>query len=116
MIEGRVFELKVAIPPVVRVEKTALRQNYPNPFNPETWIPYELSRSAQVLIQIYNEAGQWVRTLDLGSKTAGVYVSRDQAAYWDGRNANGERVSSSVYFYRMETGAFSAMKKMVIMN
>jgi subtilisin family serine protease len=116
IIEGLIFELKRVTPSVVKVEKTVLRQNYPNPFNPETWIPFELSRSEHVFIQIYNSTGELARTLDLGVKPAGVYVSRDQAAYWNGKNANGERVASGVYFYRMEAGTFSAMKKLVIMK
>ena len=121
IVEGPIVELKllskrIISPIFVKVEKTVLRQNYPNPFNPETWIPLELSKSAHVFIKIYSSTGELVRTLNLGGKQAGVYVSKDKAAYWDGRNANGERVSSGVYFYRMEAGSFSAMKKMVIMK
>ena len=116
IVEGPIFELKLVSPTVVKVEKTVLRQNYPNPFNPETWIPFELSKSEPVLIKIYSSSGELVRTLDLGSKQAGAYVPRDKAAYWDGKNQNGEKVSSGVYFYLMEAGSFRAMKKMVIMK
>ena len=96
--------------------KTQLLPTYPNPINPDTWIPFTLSAQARVLIKIYNVTGRLVRTLDLGSKQAGAYVSRDNAAYWDGKNANGEKVSSGVYFYLMEAGKFRAMKKMVVMK
>jgi hypothetical protein len=46
--------------------KPQLFENFPNPFNPDTWIPYQLSESAQVVIKIYNAQGQLIRELDLG--------------------------------------------------
>ena len=94
----------------------ALLQNYPNPFNPETWIPYQLAQTSQVTITIYSALGQTVRTLNLGQKDAGMYLSKQTSAYWDGRNATGELVSSGVYFYRIQTGAFSATKKLVVLK
>jgi hypothetical protein len=96
--------------------KTQLWQNYPNPFNPETWIPFELSQLSQVVIRIYNVTGQLVRTLNLGQKAQGAYVSKENAVYWDGKNENGERMTSGIYFYVMEAGHFRALKKMVIMK
>ena len=97
-------------------ERSALLPNYPNPFNPETWIPFDLSESSRVQVMVYNAAGQMVRTLDLGQLPAGQYRSRSKAAYWDGRNALGERVSSGLYFYRIEAGSFSSMRRMVILK
>jgi len=94
----------------------ALLQNYPNPFNPETWIPFTLPEDAHVSIRIYNMRGQLMRTLDLGNKSAGLYVSRDKAGYWNGRNVVGEKVATGVYFYVMETANFRAVRKMVIMK
>ena len=67
-----------------------------------------------MVIKIYDMAGRLVRTLDLGPKAPGAYMSREKAAYWDGRNKAGEQVSSGIYFYSMEAGSFRAMKKMVI--
>jgi hypothetical protein len=95
---------------------TRLGQNYPNPFNPETWIPYELAEPCEVLIKIYNISGQLVRTLALGMKDAGVYTTQNQAAYWDGRNARGEKVASGVYFYTLQAGKFFDSKKLVILE
>ena len=66
------------------------------------------------MVKIYSISGQLIRTLDLGYRDAGVYVSRSKAAYWDGRNEAGEEVTSSVYFYSITAGDFSAMRKMVI--
>jgi WD40 repeat protein len=97
-----------------KVRKTELLQNFPNPFNPETWIPFTLSEPKHVIIRIYNPTGQLVRALDLGQKPPGLYLSREKAAYWDGRNEAGETVASDVYFYAMEAGGSIGLKKMVL--
>ena len=107
----------VAAPAVlgtVAVGKTGLLPNYPNPFNPETWIPYQLSEPAEVTVTIYAVNGTVVRTLDFGHRRAGSYASQSRAAYWDGRNAQGEPVASGIYFYTLRAGDFSATRKMVI--
>ena len=92
----------------------ALLVNFPNPFNPETWIPYQLSKPAEVTITIYAVDGQVVRTLALGHQPSGLYESRSRATYWDGRNAVGEPVASGVYFYTLTAGDFTATRKMLI--
>ena len=96
------------------VKKTALLQNYPNPFNPETWIPFTLSDPKRVKIRIYTSTGQLVRTIDLGQKPSGAYVTKEKAAYWDGRNEAGETVASNLYFYAMEANGYTSLKKMVL--
>ena len=96
--------------------KTALLTNYPNPFNPETWIPYHLAEPADVTLDIYSADGKLVRTLALGHQSAGIYESKSRAAYWDGRNAVGERVASGVYFYTLTAGDFAGTGKMLIMK
>ena len=97
-------------------EKTMLLANYPNPSNPETWIPYQLSESAEVILRIYSVNGVLVRTLALGQTPAGIYQSRDRAAYWDGRNDMGESVASGVYFYTLSAGDFIGTRKLLIMK
>ena len=94
--------------------QTELLANYPNPFNPETWLPYRLADAAQVNINIYNAQGILVRALALGHRSAGVYQDKSRAAYWDGRNAQGELVASGVYFYTLSAGEFSATRKMLL--
>ncbi len=94
--------------------RSVLFQNYPNPFNPETWMPYQLRDASFVTIRVYNSAGQLVRTMDLGYKDPGVYVSRSRAAYWDGKNEAGEEVASGIYFYRITADDFSAVGKMAV--
>ena len=95
-------------------KETALLPNYPNPFNPETWIPYQLAKPAEVSISIYAADGRLVRTLALGYQPVDMYQSRGHAAYWDGRNALGEPVASGVYFYTLTAGEFTATRKMLI--
>ena len=96
------------------LSETVLLPNYPNPFNPETWIPYQLAEPADVTISIYAADGKLIRTLDLGHRSVGIYVSRSRAAYWDGRNALGEPVASGVYFYTLTAAEFTATRKMLI--
>ena len=95
-------------------EKTGLLPNYPNPFNPETWLPYQLTTAADVTLTIYATNGAVVRVLDLGHRAAGIYHDRSSAAYWDGRNAQGEPVASGIYFYTLQAGEFSSTRKMLI--
>ena len=103
-------QLLVALTP----KATILLPNYPNPFNPETWIPYQLAKPVDVTLTIYSASGAVVRTLQLGNKPAGNYQSRSRAAYWDGKNQNGEPVASGVYFYTLTAGDFTATRKMLI--
>lgn len=106
--------------------QTALLPNYPNPFNPDTWLPYQLSEDAHVTIAIYNTKGQVVRILNLGEEKAGVYLTKDRAAYWNGRDNHGQKVTSGIYFYTLQveplnlagnrTSKFIATRKMVIIK
>ena len=95
-------------------QETALLANYPNPFNPETWIPYQLAAPAEVTLTIYDMNGAAVRRLAIGHQAAGMYQSRNRAAYWDGRNGRGESVASGLYFYTLRAGEFTATRKMLI--
>ena len=96
------------------ITETKLLPNYPNPFNPETWIPYQLAEAAHVKIHIYDVVGDLVRTLNLGTKLAGGYLSREKAAYWDGRNDMGEVVSSGVYFYTLVIRDYQTTRRMIV--
>ena len=98
------------------VAATKLLPNYPNPFNPETWIPYQLAEAADVKVKIYDVSGHLVRTLSVGFKPVGYYLTREQAVYWDGRNDIGESVSSGTYFLQFAAGDFSATHQVVIVK
>ena len=97
-------------------KETMLLPNYPNPFNPETWIPYRLAREAEVAITIYDTKGTPVRRLALGNQAAGYYAARGKAAYWDGRNEDGEAVASGIYVYQFRAGNYAASRRMVIVK
>ena len=93
---------------------TALLTNFPNPFNPETWIPYQLAKPAEVTLTLYDIRGVVVRELKLGHQPAGIYHNRSRAIHWDGRNAFGEKVATGVYFYTLKAGDFTATRKLLI--
>lgn len=86
-----------------------LSQNYLNPFNPITTIEYSIAKNTSVTIVVYDMLGNKVRVLVDESKDIGHYKIR-----WDGRNDNGEQVSSGVYFYQMTTTYFRDTKKLVL--
>ena len=99
-----------------RLKRGELLQNYPNPFNPETWIPFELTSSGQVVIQIYDLNGKLVNALKLGRLSAGDYSAKHRAAYWNGRNLNGERAASGTYFYVLEFLGETDTRKMILLE
>ena len=112
----RAIELLQRVLAVKHPDQTRLFTNYPNPFNPETWIPYQLAVGSNVEITIYDVKGVVVRHLKLGHQPAGYYTQKSGAAYWDGRNAVGERVASGVYFYQLQADNVSLLRKMVILK
>jgi hypothetical protein len=89
----------------------SLYQNYPNPFNPSTIISFALPKSATVKIKIFDILGREVRTLMNETMQPGI-----KKVVWDGRNRHGESVPSGMYFYRLEAGVFTDMKKMIIIK
>jgi hypothetical protein len=96
--------------------QTQLLANYPNPFNPETWIPFQLSQDAEVRLTIYDVVGKIVRKMELGHLTAGSYSQTEKAIYWDGKTETGEMVSSGTYFYQIQAGDYTEIKKMVVLK
>ena len=96
--------------------RTALLPNYPNPFNPETWIPYQLAEAGDVGLSIYDANGRLVRRLDLGHRPAGYHTDKSKAAYWNGRNRDGEAVASGIYFYQLATPSVREFRRMVILK
>ena len=84
----------------------ALAQNYPNPFNPVTTIHFELEEAGMTMIDIFDITGRHVRTLANTNMSAGSYDLRFDAS----------ALSSGVYFYRMTSGDFTAVKKMSLLK
>jgi len=83
-----------------------LNQNYPNPFNPTTTISFNLEKASNVKLVVYNVLGQKVATLLDSRLNAG-----EQAVVFDA-----SKLSSGVYFYRLDAGDFTSVKKMVLMK
>ncbi|MDI6791805.1 MAG: FlgD immunoglobulin-like domain containing protein, partial [bacterium] len=96
--------------------KSTLGQNYPNPVNPETWIPFSLAERAEVEIQIYSLSGQLIRTLDLGERGPGSYLTRKEAVHWDGKDNDGKEVASGIYLYQLRAGHYLSTRKMIILK
>ena len=71
-------------------------------------------RAAEILF--YNLQGELVRTLVAGRQAAGVYLSREQAVYWDGTDDAGQAVASGVYFYQLVAGKFKQVRRMVVVK
>ena len=89
----------------------ALEQNYPNPFNPETIIRYQLDRTAEVKLEIYNIVGEKVTTLVDKKLSSGAHF-----VTWHGSDALGRPVASGVYIYRLQTDSFVESKKMLLLR
>jgi hypothetical protein len=92
-------------------DKFSLFQNYPNPFNPATVVEFKIPQPAKVSLKIYNILGQLVRVLVDEEKIAGTYT-----VYWDGNDQKGDPVSSGIYFYKLNAGDLTEVKKMVLLK
>ncbi len=104
--------------PVAAPHSFTLSQNYPNPFNPSTTILFQVYGSQFIVhspihttFKIYNILGDLVRTLMDEKKMPGNYQ-----VVWDGRDDKGEKVSSGIYFYRLEAGDYSETKRMILVK
>jgi len=83
-----------------------LSQNYPNPFNPSTFITYEIGNTQFVTLKVYDILGSEITTLVNEHKMAGHYLVE----------FNGVGLTSGVYFYKLQAGAFIQIKKMVLIK
>ncbi|MBN1293760.1 MAG: T9SS type A sorting domain-containing protein [Candidatus Latescibacteria bacterium] len=84
---------------------------YPNPFNPSTTIEFTLPESGFASIFIYSLAGQKIRELAANFLTAGTHTLS-----WDGKDTNGNAVSSGIYIYRFQAGDYVKTGKMVMVR
>jgi hypothetical protein len=95
-------EVEIAISP----KDFILFQNYPNPFNPVTLINYSLPRDAHIALAIYDVLGNEVELLENGNKKAGNYSYSFDAS----------KLSSGMYFYKMESENFTETRKMLLLK
>jgi len=89
----------------------ALYQSAPNPCNRGTVINYQLAKTGQVCIKVYNTLGQVVKTIVSASQEPGYH-----AVKWDGRDEAGRQAASGIYFYRLASSEFNSTKKMVVLR
>ena len=88
-----------------------LSQNYPDPFNPSTTIEYGIFEAGHVRLEIFNSLGELINTLTNSFQNPGNY-----SVNWNGKDSEGEEVSSGVYFYSLSTGGLTLVKKMMLMK
>ena len=98
---SKIIETEVAVP-----KNYDMSQNFPNPFNPNTVISYSLPLASNVKLIVYNSLGQTVKVLENGFKNAGTYSV----------NFNSTDLPSGTYFYKIEAGQFSQIKKMILLK
>ncbi|MCP4547510.1 MAG: hypothetical protein GY835_13715 [bacterium] len=101
-----------SIPGETPAARFALGQNHPNPFNPATEISFSLHEDSEVRLVIYDVGGRHIRSLIDGEKCP----AGDHARSWDGTDAAGNRVSSGIYFYRLEADSRYLTRKMVMLK
>lgn len=85
--------------------------NFPNPFNPETSISFNLKKDSKVTLKIFNIKGQLIRILINAQLSASPY-----SVVWNGKNDNGNHVSSGVYLYRLQTDTQLSVKKCLLLK
>ena len=83
-----------------------LFDNYPNPFNPTTIINYQIPNNSFVTLKIYDELGREIRTIVNQYQTKGRYDI----------SFNAENLASGIYFYKLQTGNFVSVKKMMLLK
>ena len=89
----------------------ALHQNYPNPFNPTTTIAYSVPQTTSISLKVYTLLGEEVATLKEGEMGPGRHITM-----WDGRNVSGQTMASGIYFVRLQAGAFTAIRKLMVLR
>jgi len=102
-VEGIAMQKTVSNNPIFSYK---LNQNYPNPFNPATIISYQLQKDGLVSIKVYDILGKEIAELINEKQTAGNY----QIEF------NASNLPSGTYFYKIATGNFTEVKKMILLR
>lgn len=101
--------IKTVLSPLPKV--FALQQNYPNPFNQSTTIRYQIPKTSNVKIEVYNLLGTKVRTLINETKTPGYY-----RVQWNGFSDQNHILPSGIYIYKLITNDYSKTEKMMYLK
>ncbi len=104
--------VEVSDPVAPALDQPALHQNYPNPFNPETTIAFSLPEAGIADLAVFNQKGQMVRSLVSGQ----LLPAGASSLVWDGRDDQGNPVSSGIYFSRLTCAGRSVSRKMVLIK
>jgi hypothetical protein len=94
--------------PITTPKNYALYQNYPNPFNPSTVIKYQIAKDSKVNIKVYDPLGREVATIVNEWKKAGSYTTQFEADKY--------RLSSGIYYYRIQAGNYSETRKLMLIK
>lgn len=112
---NKIFKPNFTVGVEEKIEKSIdnfnLFPNYPNPFNPSTNIKFELKKSENVLISIYNILGKEIKILMNENLPTGAY-----SIQWDGKDNKGRPLSSGVFFIKMIAGNFQRITKAVLLK
>ncbi len=102
------YTIHVSDPSIRIPRKFRLYQNHPNPFNPETKIKFTTENTEYTEIIIYNIKGQKVKLFsDLRNQSSVI---------WNGTDDNNKPVSSGIYFYKLKSGNYEKMRKMILLK
>ena len=117
----KIIPLNITVQPLTNVAEASTAQaiptsftvfqNYPNPFNPETIIKYELPKTSQIVLKVYNMLGQELKTLVNAKQPAGYYN-----VTWNGKDSSANLLPSGVYIFRIKAGDFVSAKKMILIR
>lgn len=111
LIRLDVLDANTGLEPAVGPAMLRLSQNHPNPFNPSTTIRFELAQAGPVRLEVFNLAGQRVRTLHEGELSAGTH-----SLVFDARDGEGRELGSGLYFYRLSSGASCRTERMLLLR
>ena len=111
-VESAIAEMpEVGVEDEIAVSFTTMDQNYPNPFNPSTTITFSLEKPQLVTLNVFNTAGQKVKTLVNGHIESGQHH-----VTWDAKQDDGSETASGVYFYKLQTPEYTNTKKMILLE
>jgi len=94
---------------IINSDHLCLLNNYPNPFNPETTIKFSVKESETAKLSIYNMKGQNVKSYP-------VFNSGNHSALWDGLDNYGNKISSGVYLYKVQSGSTMQVRRMLMLK